>query len=142
MLCSLLLAGTWVAATATHEPEGAAAPVTVVPVDPLPPAPRAVSPAALAVAVQWVAQWSVHPGTDRAQWIERLRPLTTDEFLGLLATDGDPDSAAHRVTGPATGLDAGDASAAVLVPTDVATVRVELVDAGGWRVADAGDDGP
>ncbi|GAA4875603.1 hypothetical protein ACFQ34_33195 [Pseudonocardia benzenivorans] len=89
------------------------------------------------VATRFAQYWV--DTADPAGWLDRLRPLATDEFGGVVLPRADPASVpATRVTGPARELPADTGAAIVLVPLDTMTLRVELVDTGrGWRVSDA-----
>ena len=58
------------------------------PVAPLTPSSLPLSAApdpALSVAARWAAAWVDHPqGVSAQQWVDGLRPFTTDEYLGVL----------------------------------------------------------
>lgn len=144
---SVIVGGTWAIGTLgperTDAPTAAPATASAVPVpvwtDP-PAAP--VPPDAVATAEAWMRAFVVHPGQSREQWLTRLDPLTTDEYLGLLETEADDTAAPHAVTGRGTAVGGADGSADVDVPTDQGIVRVQLVeDDGRWLVADAGGEG-
>lgn len=139
----MIVAGSWAIGALSAERTTTAAPVpvpsTTVPVpvwtDP-PPAP--VPPDAVATAEAWVRAFVVHPGQSHEQWLARLDPLTTDEYLGVLESEADDQAAPHAVTGPATAAGGAVGSADVDVPTDQGVVRVQLVeDDGRWLVAGA-----
>ncbi|MDL5155046.1 hypothetical protein [Actinomycetospora termitidis] len=120
--------------------------VTAVPPAPVPPPeltpttlPLSAAPqAALGVAQRWTAAWVDHPaGTTAAQWSERLRPYTTDEYLPSLA-DVDPANVpGSRVTGPPRAVEVRPDSVRVEVPTDGVTLQLLLVQvsSGDWRVS-------
>lgn len=58
---------------------------------------------ALETARVWASAWVNHPdGMTSQQWVAGLRPYTTDEFLGVLASVDPSNVPASRVTGPAT----------------------------------------
>ncbi|MDN5751428.1 MAG: hypothetical protein L0H64_23495 [Pseudonocardia sp.] len=95
-------------------------------------------PAALDVAARWSAAWVRPPeGTTAAQWIEGLRPLTTQEYLGVLATVDPVAVPATRVTGPPRPVAVAANSVRAEVPTDALTllVLVVLTADGDWRVS-------
>lgn len=143
---ALLVGGTWMIGTLA--PDRAAPPPAAVPV---PSAPRAapqwsdppaepVPAAAVDVAEQWARAFVVRPAQSRQQWLARLAPLTTDEYRGILDTEGNADAAPTAVTGPAVPVSGAPGSAIVDVPTDLGALRVQLVldDATGhWLVAEA-----
>ncbi|MBO0876790.1 MAG: hypothetical protein J2P19_25730 [Pseudonocardia sp.] len=94
-------------------------------------------PAALTVATRWTQAWARHPadGTT-ATWVNGLRPYTTDEYLGVLATVDPANVPATRVTGPARAVLVSPSSVRVEVPTDVVRLVVLVVNTGAeWRVA-------
>lgn len=144
---AVVTAATWVVGTLGPDrtaapaapPAGPAAVPVPVWTDP-PPAP--VPPDAVTTAEAWVRAFAVHPGQGREQWLARLDPLTTDEFLGLLEFEADDAAAPHTVTGPPAAAGGAAGSADVDVPTDRGVVRVQLVEeVGRWLVAGAGLEG-
>ena len=119
----------------------APAPTALPPVSDLAPTtlpPASADPAALDVAVRWTRAW-VRPaeGTTAAQWLAGLRPLTTEEYLGLLATVDPGNIPATTVTGPARAVRAAASSVRAEVPTDAVTLVVLVVrtELGEWRVS-------
>jgi hypothetical protein len=97
-----------------------------------------VPPDAIAAAEAWVRAFLVRPGRSREQWLARLDPLTSDEYLGVLASEADDEAAPRAITGPASAAGGAAGSADVDVPTDRGVVRVQLVeDDGRWLVAGA-----
>lgn len=142
-MLAVIVAGSWaigaLSAERTTSAPVAPAPTATIPVpvwtDP-PPAP--VPPDAVAAAEVWVRAFLVRPGQSREQWLARLDPLTTDEYLGVLTSEADDEAAPRAITGPATAADGAEGSADVDVPTDRGVVRVQLVaDDGRWLVAGA-----
>lgn len=101
------------------------------------PAPSAPDPEGLAVAEKWGQQWVNHPpGVDRAQWAERLRPYTSDEFLPLMSSVDPANVPAKAITGPVTSMRSSGSSMDVRLPTDAGDIRVQVIRAPqGWRVA-------
>ena len=86
---------------------------------------------ALVVAARWSRAWVRPPdGTSAQQWLEGLRPTTTDEYLGELVGIDPSEIPATRVTGSPRAV-----SVDVEVPTDALTLLVTLaVTDTGWRV--------
>lgn len=133
----------------------AAAPAAPAPAEPtrLPPVPALTPrtlpvadapPAALTAATRWTQAWARHPGGTTAQsWVDRLRPYTTDEYLGVLASVDPANVPATKVTGPARAVLVSPSSVRVQVPTDAVTLVVLVVNTaapgapGGqvWKVA-------
>lgn len=125
---------------ATRAP-GTPVPTALPPVSELTPTSLPVSSApaaALQAAASWSAAW-VRPadGTPADQWIEGLRPFTTEEYLGVLATVDPGAVPATVVTGPARAVRVAVSSVDVEVPTDALTLLVLVVrtEAGDWRVS-------
>jgi hypothetical protein len=102
------------------------------------PAPSAPAPAAaLTVARSWVQAFlTVRKGTTSAQWVEQLRPFTTDDlFPELRSIDPANVPVAQVIDAPRT-VSAGAGSAEVDVPTTAMVVRLLVVSTpAGWRVA-------
>lgn len=134
-------------AAPSYAPGPAAVSATPVPTL-LPPVP-ALTPtelpvsqapsAAVDVAVRWTQAWVRPPdGTTAQQWLEGLRPLTTDEYLGVLSSVDPSNIPATRVTGPGRAVTVAPQSVRVEVPTDALKLVVVVIDdeAVGWRVAD------
>lgn len=107
------------------------------------PPPVPVPAAAITAATRWATAFLYHPGQTTQAWLDRLQPLTTPEYLGLLGSDGNAAAAPRHLVGAATGISAAAGSALVDVPTDQQTLRLELVDNGsaGWQVS-AADTAP
>ncbi|MDN5857649.1 MAG: hypothetical protein L0H84_03415 [Pseudonocardia sp.] len=116
-------------------------PTALPPVKELTPTqlPLSAAPvAAITVAERWTQGW-VRPaeGTTAAQWLDALRPFTTPEYLGLLATVDPSNIPATKVTGKARAVAVSPDLVKVKVPTDALTLVVTVIDVGaGWRVAD------
>ena len=92
---------------------------------------------ALAVAARWAAAWTNHPQGGTAQeWVDGLRPYTTEEYLAVLAGVDPANIPADRVTGEPRALRVAARSVQVEVPTDTLTLVVLVVATeDGWRVA-------
>jgi hypothetical protein len=139
---AVIVAGSWAMGALSAERPTGAAPAPGPTTAPLPvwtdPPPAPVPPDATAAAAEWMRAFVVHPGQSREQWLARLEPLTTDEYLGVLASEADDQAAPRAVAGPATAAAGAAGSADVDVPTDQGVVRVQLVEEDGrWLVAGA-----
>jgi hypothetical protein len=97
------------------------------------PAPAA----ALSVANSWVRAFLTAPkGISPAQWVEQLRPYTTDELLPELRSVDPANVPASQITGEPRMVSSGASTAEVDVPTTAVVVRLLLVSTPvGWRVA-------
>lgn len=117
------------------ETANAAPPTFSVPNTPAPPAPP--SPQGLAAAEAWGKQWVNHPpGTAAPQWVQRLAPYTTDEFITEMATVDPANVPATAVTGPPAPLRSTANTMDVRLPTDGGDIEVEVVKTPqGWRVS-------
>jgi hypothetical protein len=102
------------------------------------PTPSTPAPAAaLTVARSWVQAFlTVRKGTSSAQWVEQLRPFTTDDlFPELRSIDPANVPAAQIIDVPRT-VSVSAGSAEVDVPTTAVVVRLLVVSTpAGWRVA-------
>ena len=89
------------------------------------------------VAARWAAAWVDHPqGTTPQQWVDGLRPFTTDEYLGVLNGVDPANVPASRVVGEPRAVRVAERSVQVEVPTNTLTLRVLVVATeDGWRVA-------
>ncbi|SDQ72938.1 hypothetical protein [Actinopolyspora saharensis] len=95
-------------------------------------------PAGLEVVREWFSAWTrSSEDTTREQWIERLRPYTTPEFIGVMNTVDPANVPATEVTGQLQVDESTKTSMRVRVPTDGPTVRVHVVRSSseGWRVS-------
>jgi hypothetical protein len=117
-------------------------PTLLPPVPDLRPTSLPVSeapPAALDVARRWTQAWLRPPdGTTAQQWLDGLRPLTTDEYMGVLTSVDPSNIPATKITGVVRAVQVAPQSVRVEVPTDALKLVVVVVDDGngGWRVAD------
>jgi hypothetical protein len=135
---------------------GPAVPAPALPTDQAPDQPTRLPPvpaltptrlpitdapaAALTVAARWTQAWARHPaGTTTQSWVDRLKPYTTDEYLGVLATVDPSNVPASKVTGPARAILVSPSSVRVEVPTDAVDLVVLVVNTSntgnGWKVA-------
>ncbi len=95
------------------------------------------NPEGLATVETWGKQWVKHEsGTTSSQWLERLKPYTTPEFLTQMATVDPSNIAATRVTGQVTATSSTATAMRVRLPTDAGVIEVRVIDTDqGWRVA-------
>lgn len=102
------------------------------------PLPSAPAPAAaMTVARSWVQAFlTVRKGTNSEQWVEQLRPFTTDDlFPELRSIDPANVPVARIIDAPRT-VSVSAGSAEVDVPTTALVVRLLVVSTpAGWRVA-------
>jgi hypothetical protein len=133
-------AATPTAETPTGGRPAVVTPTVLPPVKELTPTSLPVSSApsaALSVAARWAGAWVDHPqGTTPQQWVDGLRPFTTDEYLGVLTGVDPTNIPATKVTGEPRALRVAARSVQVRVPTNALTLVVLVVQTeGGWRVA-------
>lgn len=102
-----------------------------------PPAATAPNPEGLAVVDRWGRQWVNHPsGTNAQQWLDGLRPHTTDEFLTVMASVDPANVPSTVVTGPPSAVESTATSMQVRLPTNAGDVEVLVIRTPkGWRVA-------
>jgi hypothetical protein len=115
-------------------------PTVLPPVPSLRPSSLPLSAApnpAISVAARWAAAWVNHPqGVTPQQWVDGLRPFTTDEYLGVLTGVDPANIPATRVTGEPRAVRVAARSVQVQVPTNALTLLVLVVQTeDGWRVA-------
>ena len=134
--------GTTTSATAT--PPGVAAPV---PTSNLPtrlstplatPTSAAPNSDAIRVAKEWAAAWVNHPaGITSEQWLAKLKPFTTEEYLPQMATVDPSNIPATKVTGEPVVGTSYPSSVQLTIPTDGPKLAITVVSTNaGWRVAD------
>jgi hypothetical protein len=121
-------------------PASTPTPTVLPPVPELTPStlPLSRAPAAaISVAARWSAAWVRPPqGTTAQQWLDGLRNLTTDEYLGVLSAVDPTNIPATRVTGEPRPVRVAANSVQVEVPTNALTLLVDVVKTDkGWRVA-------
>lgn len=106
------------------------------------PTPTAPDPAGVAIVEEWGEAWVNHPvGADRQQWLNGLRPLTTDEFLTELSTV-DPVNAGNVITGAPSAVTSTEGSMVVRLPSDIGVLNVTVNRTpAGWRVAQYDKEG-
>lgn len=103
------------------------------------PTSAAPSPEALNVAKLWAQAWVNHPaGITNAQWLDGLRPYTTEEYLNATMSTVDPENiSATKVTGDPVVSTSYTSSVQVVIPTDgpKLAITVSRTNAG-WRVSE------
>lgn len=110
---------------------------TRIPSPPQSPTSAPPEPAALDVATRWGEAWVDHPeGTTPEEWLDGLRPFTTEEYMVELATVDLERVPATKVTGPPEVKESYTSSVSVNLPTDGVTLAITLISTPqGWRVA-------
>lgn len=101
------------------------------------PTPAAASPDALHVAGQWAGAWVNHPdGARPEQWLEGLRPYTTEEYLPVMESVDPANITATKVTGEPTAGTSYTSSVEAIVPTDGPKLSITVIrTSAGWRVS-------
>lgn len=94
-----------------------------------------LDPAGLAAAEAWAKAWTDHPpGMNKQQWLNRLRPRTTAEFLPQLESVA-LANVATAVTGPAKPVKSTAKSMTVRLPTNLGNIEIVLLNTpDGWRI--------
>jgi hypothetical protein len=90
------------------------------------------------VAELFVRAWASHPaGITNAQWLNGLRPYTTEEYLNAQMASVDPvNIPATKVTGDPVVVASYTSSVQVLIPTDGPKLSVTVSrTSDGWRVS-------
>jgi hypothetical protein len=134
--------GTTTSVTAT--PPGVAAPV---PTSNLPtrlstplatPTSAAPNSDAIRVAKEWATAWVNHPaGITSEQWLAKLKPFTTEEYLPVMASVDPANVPATKVTGEPQVGTSYTSSLQLTIPTDGPKLSITVVNTNaGWRVAD------
>lgn len=137
-----VIPGTTTSVTAT--PPGVAAPV---PTSNLPtrlsaplatPTSAAPNGDAVRVAKDWAAAWVDHPaGITSEQWLAKLKPFTTEEYLPVMASVDPANIPATKVTGEPVVGTSYTSSVQLTIPTDGPKLAITVVNTNaGWRVAD------
>lgn len=114
-----------------------APPETRLTEDPLTPTSAPASPQALSVAEKWAAAFVDHPeGVTVEEWLKKLAPYTTEEYLPVLRSVDPSRIDARRVTGKATSVSSYTSSVDAKVPTDGKALLITVIATdSGWRVA-------
>ncbi|TDV37559.1 hypothetical protein [Actinophytocola oryzae] len=100
------------------------------------PESAAPAPEALDVADSWARAWVNHPeGVTNEQWLDTLRPFTTEEQLTEMSTVEPGNIGATKVTGEPETVESFTSSVKVKLPTDDGTLLVTVIHTpDGWRV--------
>ncbi|KEI45354.1 hypothetical protein [Saccharopolyspora rectivirgula] len=100
------------------------------------PAPTPPDPQGLKVVEEWGRAWVTHPpGSTKQQWLDALRPHTTDEFITVMQTV-EPANAGSAITGPVTPISSTATAMKVSLPTDIGVLNVRVIKTpDGWKVA-------
>ncbi|TCP48647.1 hypothetical protein EV191_110208 [Tamaricihabitans halophyticus] len=95
------------------------------------------NPKALQTAKNWADAWVQHrDGMTNREWLDGLRPYTTQEYLPVMSSVDPRNLPANRITGEPEAVESYTSSAEVDVPTDGPVLRISVVQTGqGWRVA-------
>lgn len=128
------------------------APITSSTTSPLPtrlssplatPTSAAPNTEGLTIAKQWATAWVTHPaGITNQQWLEGLRPYTTEEYLPEMSTVDPGNIPASKLTGDPTVVTSYTSSLEVDIPTDGPKLSITVVSTtAGWRVAHYGQAG-
>ncbi|MTD58118.1 hypothetical protein [Amycolatopsis pithecellobii] len=123
---------------AARPPAGSSVPVSTRLTAPLAQPTSALPSAdALNIAKLWALAWVNHPaGITNAQWLDGLRPYTTDEFLPQMSTVDPANIPASQVTGEPAAAQSYTSSVLVVVPTNGPKLSITVAQTtAGWRVA-------
>lgn len=95
------------------------------------------NPDALGVAVAWAKAWVNHPqGITNEQWLNALRPYTTEEQLAVMSTVDPANIPATAVTGDPVAKASYTNSVLATVPTNGGALSIRVINTPqGWRVA-------
>jgi hypothetical protein len=104
--------------------------------------PVPASNKATEVAVKWAEAWVKHDGVSAQDWVNGLRPYTTDEYLPTFSTTDPQTVPSSKVTGPPSTKNSLPGSATVLVPTDKVKLSLVVIEIapGVWRVSEQNEE--
>jgi hypothetical protein len=93
---------------------------------------------AVRIAKEWAAAWVDHPaGITSDQWLAKLKPFTTEEYLPVMASVDPANIPATKVTGEPVVGTSYTSSVQLTIPTDGPKLAITVVNTNaGWRVAD------
>src|SRR5690348_5660 len=93
---------------------------------------------AIRVAKDWAAAWVDHPaGITSDQWLAKLKPFTTEEYLPVMKSVDPANIPATKVTGEPVVGTSYTSSLQLTIPTDGPKLAITVVNTNaGWRVAD------
>ncbi|CAM3999397.1 hypothetical protein KIPE111705_35480 [Kibdelosporangium persicum] len=93
---------------------------------------------ALDTALLWAQAFCNHPDNAKPEdWLNTLKPYTTDEYFGAVLAKVDPKSVPQTKVrgGPVATADSYTSSVTVDIPTDAKSLRLTLIKTdAGWRV--------
>lgn len=93
-------------------------------------------PEALDTAQEWGRAWVAHEGATEEEWLDGMRPFTTEEYMVELATVDLRNVPATEVTGEPEAVESYTSSTTVHLPTDGGTLAITVISTPqGWRVA-------
>jgi hypothetical protein len=97
-----------------------------------PPAPQALD-----IAAQWGRAWVTHPaGITNQQWLDALRPFTTEEGITAMSNVDPANVPATAVTGSPTVKSSSEKAVVATLPTNGPTLSITVIlTPQGWRVA-------
>jgi hypothetical protein len=125
--------------TAAQPGQGSdAAQPTREPTPTLTPTSGPAPPEALDVATAWGKAFVNHPaGISNEQWLNGLRPYTTEERIAVMTSVDPANVPATEVTGPAVTVANYASSVTAAVPTNGGTITLSIIQTPqGWRVAE------
>ncbi len=136
-------AGASSSATTTSSRSGLAVPVpttSTLPTrlsSPPPPTSAPVNQDGIRIAKEWVTAWANHPeGVKNEQWLDGLRPYTTEEYLPVMASVEPSNIPATKIVGEPEVRSSYAKSMELAIQTDGPKVKVTVIDTNaGWRVA-------
>jgi hypothetical protein len=101
------------------------------------PTPAPPAPKALEVVTTWARAWLNHPdGVTAEQWLNALKPYTTEEQIAVMSTVDPRNIPATEITGQPTVKVSYTTSVEYLVPTNAGTLDITAISTpAGWRVA-------
>jgi hypothetical protein len=101
------------------------------------PTPAPPAQQALDVAGLWAKAWVNHPqGVTNEQWLNGMRPYTTEEQLAVMSTVDPANVPATAVTGNPVAKTSYTTSVEATVPTNGGTLSITVIfTPQGWRVS-------
>lgn len=116
---------------------GAQSPAITTEASPPTPMSAQPAPAALSVIQTWGRAWVNHPpGMTTAEWLDQLKPYTTDEFLPVMSSVNIANIDATEITGPPQPTKSYVGSLEALLPTNAGQLDITVVDTPqGWQVS-------
>lgn len=104
-----------------------------------PPPPTSAPPNqdGIRIAKEWVTAWANHPdGVTNEQWLNGLRPYTTEEYLPVMSSVDPSRITATRIISEPEVLSSYGKSMELIIRTDGPKLKVSVTATNaGWRVA-------